>query len=153
MYKERCTKIWLLKSFKTDKEARVLEQKISYKYSIPQTCWQLDKVSWTKEDIDYIYEGLDTYSSAKKCLKDYHRDIRYPLLDKEETNADRNHFACNAVSEIYAINLMPECMEVIAYDITSKSRKRYETIKKVEYKNSYFDCSKIHSSSYSGVFS
>ena len=133
MYKEGCTKIWLLKSFKTDKEARVLEQKISYKYSIPQTCWQLDKVSWTKEDIDYIYEGLDTYSSAKKCLKDYHRDIRYPLLDKEETNADRNHFACNAVSEIYAINLMPECMEVIAYDTISKSRKRYETIKKVEY--------------------
>ena len=134
MYKEGCTKIWLLKSFKTDKEARVLEQKISYKYSIPQICWQLDKVSWTKEDIDYIYEGLDTYSSAKKCLKDYHRDIRYPLLDKEETNADRNHFACNAVSEIYAINLMPECMEVIVYDTTSKSRKRYETIKKVEYK-------------------
>lgn len=134
MYKEGCTKIWLLKSFKTDKEARVLEQKISYKYSIPQTCWQLDKVSWTKEDIDYIYEGLDTYNSAKKCLKDYHRDIRYPLLDKEETNVDRNHFACNAVSEIYAINLMPECMEVIVYDTTSKSRKRYETIKKVEYK-------------------
>ena len=134
MYKEGCTKIWLLKSFKTDKEARILEQKISYKYSIPQTCWQLDKVSWTKEDIDYIYEGLDTYSSAKKCLKDYHRDICYPLLNKEETNADRNHFSCNAVSEIYAINLMPECMEVIVYDTTAKSKKRYETIKKVEYK-------------------
>lgn len=134
MYKEGCTKIWLLKSFKTDKEARVLEQKISYKYSIPQICWQLDKVSWTKEDIDYIYEGLDTYNSAQKCLKDYHRDIRYPLLNKEEINADRNHFACNAVSEIYAINLMPECMEVIVYDTSAKSKKRYETIKNIEYK-------------------
>lgn len=134
MYKEGCTKIWLLKSFKTDKEARVLEQKISYKYSIPQVYWQLDKVSWTKEDIDYIYEDLDTYNSAQKCLKDYHRDIRYPLLNKEEINADRNHFACNAVSEIYAINLMPECMEMIVYDTSVKSKKRYETIKNIEYK-------------------
>lgn len=65
MSAEGCDKIWLLKIFQTDKEARVYEQKISYFYQIPQTCWQYDKVQWTQEDINYIYAGIDTYTNAK----------------------------------------------------------------------------------------
>lgn len=135
MYDEGCSKIWILKSFKTDLEARVLEQKLSYKYSIPQTCWQTDKVLWTKEDIDYIYEGLDTYKSAELCLKEFNRDIKYPLLDKEMEESRNIHYARNAVAETYAANLMPENMEVIVYDRTKSRRKRYEKISKIEYKH------------------
>ena len=54
-------------AFKTDKEARLLENKLSYQYSIPQTCWQTDKVQWTTADIDFIYSELDTFTSAKLC--------------------------------------------------------------------------------------
>ena len=134
MYDEGCSKIWILKSFKTDLEARILEQKLSYKYSIPQTCWQTDKVLWTKEDIDYIYEGLDTCKSAEQCLKEFNRDIRYPLLDKEMEKSNNIHYARNAVTETYAANLMPENMEVIVYDKNAPHKKRYEKISKIEYK-------------------
>lgn len=133
LYKENCSKLWILKVFKTDKEARVLETKLSYKYQIPQTCWQVDKVSWTIEDINYIYEELDTYESAKKCLKEFNRDIRYPLIDKALEKTHRIHFATNAVAEIYAANLIPEVMEVLVYDKKEERRKRYEAIKEIKY--------------------
>lgn len=135
MYQEGCTKIWLLKLFKTDKEARVLETKLSYKYQIPQTCWQLEKVQWTQEDLDYIYEGLDTKSSAEQCLKEFNRDIKYPLLDKETEQSLHAHFATNAVTEIYACNLMPEAMSCLVYNPELKHRKQYEIIKEVNFKH------------------
>lgn len=128
MYKEGCSKIWILKLFDNDKDARVLETKLSYKYQIPQTCWQLDKVSWTKEDIDYIYEDLNTYENAKKCLKEFGRDIEYPLIDKNLEKSERIHFAKNAVAEIYACNLLEDVMDVIVFDETAKTRKHYSKI-------------------------
>lgn len=133
MSDEGCTKLWLLKAFKTDKEARLLEQKLSYKYQIPQTCWQIGKVQWTEEDINYIYEGLNTYESAKACLKEFHRNIDYPLLDNTYDNAHPIHFAKNAVTQIYACNIMPEVMDFLIHDETQKHKKKYEQIKKVEY--------------------
>ena len=133
MYQEGCTKIWLLQLFKTDKEARVLETKLSYKYQIPQTCWQLEKVQWTQADIDYIYDGLDTYAAAEKCLKEFNRDIKYPLLDKDTEESLHIHFATNAVTEIYACNLMPEAMCCLVYNVELKHRKQYEVIKEVNF--------------------
>lgn len=133
MRDEGCTKLWLLQAFKTDKEARLLEQKLSYKYQIPQTCWQVGKVQWTEEDIDYIYEGLNTYESAKACLKEFHRNIDYPLLDDTYDDAHHIHFAKNAITQIYACNIMPEVMDFLVHDETQKHKKKYEQIKKVEY--------------------
>lgn len=133
MYAEGCTKIWILDVFKTDKEARLLETKLSYKYRIPQTCWQQDKVSWTQKDLDYIYDGLDTYNSAKNCLKEFHRDIRYPLLDKSMEKNLHIHFARNAVTEIYACNIMPKVMDVLVYDKEDRHHKHYENIAQIDY--------------------
>ena len=134
MYKEGCTKIWILGLFNSDKAARVMETKISYTYGIPQTCWQQDKVMWTAEDLDFIYKDLNTYESAKRCLKDFRRDINYPLLDKEWDDSGEVHFARNAITTCYAANLMDEGMEVLVYDSSvPKKKKRYEKIVKVEY--------------------
>lgn len=133
MYREGCSKIWILGLYTTDKEARVMETKISYQYQIPQTCWQLDKVKWTAEDINFIYQDLNTYASAKKCLADFGRDINYPLLDKNLEDSSGIHFARNALTTCYAANIIPEAMEVLVYDETNKRRKRYETITKVSY--------------------
>ena len=115
MRAEGCTKIWLLKVFDNDHDARVEETKISYKYQIPQTCWQTSKVSWTKEDIDYIYEGLNTFYNAMQCLQDYGLNIAYPLLDENIEWQKRCHFTSNASSEIYAINLIPEFMSCLVF--------------------------------------
>lgn len=136
MTAENCDKIWLLKVFKTDKEARVYEQKISYFYQIPQVCWQTDKVSWTEEDIDYIYEGLDTYDSAVRCLANHDRDIRYPIIDKNLEWSFNQKFASNATSQIYACNIMSEFMDCVIYDPSSSNHahKYFEHIEKVEHR-------------------
>ena len=132
MYKEGCTKIWILKVFDNDKDARLLETKLSYEYQIPQTCWQTDKVSWTKEDIEYIYENLNTLSQAKKCLEKFGRDINYPLIDKLTEDSSHIHFAKNAITQIYACNLMEDVMEVVVFDNNTKTRKHYSKISKVK---------------------
>lgn len=130
MTDEGCSKIWLLKVFKTDLEARIEEQFISYTYQIPQTCWQTDKVKWTEEDINYIYSKIDTYENAKKCLMDYQLNIYYPLIDKNIDWSYNQKFASNATSQLYAINIIPEVMDCVVYDrnINNHSNKAYEHI-------------------------
>ena len=114
--------------FDNDKDARLLETKLSYEYQIPQTCWQTDKVSWTKEDIEYIYKNLNTLSQAKKCLEKFGRDINYPLIDKLTEDSSHIHFAKNAITQIYACNLMEDVMEVVVFDDNAKTRKHYSKI-------------------------
>lgn len=135
MKDEGCEKIWILKIFNTDHEAKVEEAKISYTYGIPQTCWQLNKVKWTKEEIDYIYSDLNTFNSAKQCLRKYNLDIRYPLLDMSIDWLARNHFAENASAEIYAINIIPEYMSCLIYGSkTSHRNKHFDKIITVDKK-------------------
>lgn len=130
MVAEGCDKIWLLKAFKTDKEARVFEQRISYVYQIPQLCWQLEKVTWTQEDLDYIYKDLNTYESAKKCLSDYNRDIRYPIIDKNIDWMFNQKFSFTASCQIYAANIMSEIMDCVVYgsNTNNHSNKHFEEI-------------------------
>lgn len=131
MVSEGCKKIWILKTFKTDKEARVYEDKMSYKYQIPQITFQLNKTTYTKEDIDFIYEGLDTYQSAKNCLEDHGRKIDYPFCSV----GDNNHYASNAYNQCYACNILPNNMNALCFNPEDKYRHRKESSKivKVEY--------------------
>lgn len=115
MRAEGCCKIWIVAIFDNDHDARVEEAHISYYYRIPQTCWQTNKVSWTKDDINYIYEGLNTFYGAMMCLQDRNLSIQYPLLDETVEWSKRCHFTSNASSEIYAINIIPEFMSCIVY--------------------------------------
>ena len=130
---ENCEKIWLLKIFDNDLDARIEEAKISYTYGIPQLCWQTDKVLWTKEAIDYIYKDIDIFERSSRCLQDYKRDIRFPLLDFSIDWLANNHFTTNSTCLIYAINIMEEYMSCLAYGSeTSHSHKHFETITSVE---------------------
>lgn len=133
MKNEGCTKIWLLKYFDSKHEASVEEQKVSYQYSIPQTCWQVDKVKWTLEDINYIYSELDIKNSADKCLKKYGLDINFPLLDLDIDWMKKNHYTTNATCQVYASNLMPNYMSCVVYDnnINNHSNKKFENINNV----------------------
>jgi len=132
MRDEKCINLWILNVFKTEKEARVLEDKISYLYNIPQNTFQLDKTSYTKEDIDYIYENLNTKNSAIKCLKDFHRDINFPLIYE----GFNGHFARNGSAQIYAINLMPNIMKAMCHNPSGVMKpitnKYYSIIKNVK---------------------
>jgi superfamily I DNA/RNA helicase len=131
MLAEGCEKIWILSSFKTNKEARVLEDKISYQYQIPQVTFQLDKTTYTQEDINFIYSELDTYNSAIRCLKDFNRDINFPFAQRD----DNNHYASNAFNETYACNILPNNMKMLIYDGSVKHRKKAVDIDHIEYIN------------------
>ena len=135
MKDEGCSKIWLLGIFDTDKEARVEENRISYFYQIPQICWQTNKVQWTTEDIDYIYKDIPIKNNAMRCLKDYHRDIRYPLLDLSVDWSAKGHYTTNSTVEIYASNIMPNYMSCLVFDNSNNSNKVYENI--IEVKREY----------------
>ena len=130
MRDEGCEKIWLLKIFDSDHEARVEEAKISYTYGIPQSCWQIKKVSWTKEDIDYIYKDIPIKERCEQCLKAYNQDIRYPFFDITIDWMKNNHFAGNGSVLIYANNIIPQYMSALCYDFSKNnhSNKGYELI-------------------------
>lgn len=133
MRAEGCQKIWILKTFKTDREARVYEDKISYFYRIPQITFQLNKTTYTQEDVDYIYDGLDTYQNALSCLHDHHKYYDYPFCSSN----DNNHFASNAYGECYACNLIAANMSMLQFDpnrtINQKERKKRIAISHIEH--------------------
>ena len=133
MRAEECEKIWILDTFHTDKEARVYEDKISYKYSIPQITFQLDKTTYTKEDINFIYEGLDTYKSAEQCLLDHNKDIQYPFASID----DNIHYVCNAFNKCNACNILPRNMQVKEYIEDGHHRQKSVNISKMEYEDGY----------------
>ena len=133
MRAEECEKIWILDTFHTDKEARVYEDKISYKYSIPQITFQLDKTTYTKEDINFIYEGLDTYKSAEQCLLDHNKDIQYPFASID----DNIHYVSNAFNKCYACNILPKNMQVKEYIEDGHHRQKSVNISKMEYEDGY----------------
>ena len=135
MQDEGCEKIWLLGIYHSDKEARVEEAKISYKYGIPQSCWQVNKVSWSEEDINYIYADIPIKERSEKCLQDYGLDIKYPFHDSSIDWMVNNHFAGNGSVLIYASNIIPEYMSALCYDknhSNNHSNKKYELITKRE---------------------
>ena len=133
MRAEGCCKIWIVAVFDNDHDARVEEAHISYYYRIPQTCWQTNKVSWTEDDINYIYEGLNTFYGAMMCLQDRNLSIQYPLLDETVEWSKRCHFTSNASSEIYAINIIPEFMSCIVYGSETNNKNLHtEKIIKVD---------------------
>lgn len=131
MRAEGCEKIWILDSFKTNKESRVLENKISYLYQIPQITFQLNKTSFSQEDIDYIYDGLDTYTSAVKCLQDFHRHINYPFASLN----DNINYINERYNVVYACNLLPHNMTMIQYARVNGNRRIPINIQSIEYVN------------------
>lgn len=121
------TKLWILDVFKTNKEARVLEDKVSYLYQIPQMTFQLDKTTYTQQDLDYIYDGLNTLASAEKCLASFGRNIDYPFYEKNNSV----HYAGNAFSIVHACNLLPHNMQVMSFDQEKKHKKESVNISKI----------------------
>lgn len=115
---------WVLKVTKTEKEARVYENKYSYQFQIPQITFQLDKSTYTNEDIELIYKDLNIRDNAKKLLSYLLLDINYPFLSKND-NLD---FRRDAFREFYAINLIPEVMSILTHDSTKASTKRLNRI-------------------------
>lgn len=134
MRDENCTKAWILKCFKTRKEALVWEQAMSFKFQIPQVIFQGSPV-FDEEAVQFIYSGIDNITlNAELCLHHFHRDIRFPLIQL----SDNKHFTRNAMVDIQASNLIEDVMQVIEYNNIDgvgevKERRIYSTLIGIEY--------------------
>lgn len=138
MRNEGCVKAWILDTFKTDREAYLMEQIVSYKFGIPQICF-----SGNEEEIDLIYSCIpDIRNRAVQCLYEFHRLIEYPFV----TLNDNNHYSRLHSFTINACNLLPKIMQVnVFYENNKKPRTHgengdinysligscYETIEKI----------------------
>lgn len=115
---------WVIKVCKTDKEARLYENKYSYQFQIPQLTFQTKKSNYTEEEIDFVYKDLDIRENAKKLLNYLLLDIRYPFLSKN----DGLDFRRDAFREFYAINLIPEVMSILTHDATQPATRNKNRI-------------------------
>ena len=111
---EKGTDAWILKVVDTASEAWLIEQECAYIYGIPQTTWMSDRVKLcTPEALEELYQKLgDLTDKATECLKAFGRDIKYPILSRSENKKTHLSFSRAGFTEVYACNLIPECMDM-----------------------------------------
>ena len=110
---------WILRICKTKKEALIYEQYYSFAYGIPQLSWS----KWyTKEMQKEVYSLLGSLEEkAENLLCSVHRDINYPMFNREKVQA-KSGGTCISLCE--ACNLIPEIMSVPLYQGKSKTDKK-----------------------------
>ena len=133
---EKGTDAWILKVVDTASEAWLIEQECAYIYGIPQTTWMSDRVKLcTPEALEELYQKLgDLTHKATECLKAFGRDINYPLLSRSENKKTHLSFSRAGFTEVYACNLIPECMDMaIPFKTESGEWKiKYSQLKEVK---------------------
>jgi superfamily I DNA/RNA helicase len=108
---EAGTDIWLLKVVESDRDAWIEEQLVSYKFGIPQTCWELEVTRYDKAALDYLYSQMpDIHDKAIKCLAEYGRYEQYPFTSFSGRKTSLSQFY---MFEINACNLIPEIMDCV----------------------------------------
>jgi superfamily I DNA/RNA helicase len=102
MRQEKADGIWVL-YVSTDKvDVLVQEQVISASFGIPQLCF-----TFRQDVADSVFARIDTEAAAKKCLKEFSLDIKYPLLTDSRI---RGQSGGTSIFECEAVNLIPEIM-------------------------------------------
>ena len=85
---EQADKARILHTTNSGKEAKYYEQYYSFKYSIPQTVftakWKLTELD--QEDVDRIFENIDTHKNAEKLLNDLNINKQYPQVIASASN-------------------------------------------------------------------
>lgn len=101
--KQNNSKLWILKCFKEKRKANEFQMENLSKY-IP------------------LYND-----AAAQCLKEYNRDINYPLITSSSKKDVIEH---NKPFEIFATNIIPNIMDVITYE---SGHQIFEAIEQVTY--------------------
>jgi superfamily I DNA/RNA helicase len=115
MRQEQADALWVIKVSRDRKEIRVAEQVIAAKYGLPQICF-----TWHEDFADEVFKSIDTAYGAIKCLKDFHLEPMYPLLNDSRI---RTQSGGTSIFETEACNIIPEVMAVPVY--REDARKTY----------------------------
>jgi hypothetical protein len=105
---------WILNLHDSHADARMYEQLISVQFGIPQTCWKESPLAQRRQrsHIEDFYSQLDLVKladAAEAVLTTHHRQLRYPVVRRDETRAK---FGARQSIQVRACNLLPEIMEI-----------------------------------------
>ena len=113
---EHADEAWIIDTYETLVDAQIGEQMLAVKYGIPYSHWEVSRynrtLQRTEKQIQWLYDQLDLDvldTNAKKMLSDYGRDIKYPLITKDNK---RNAYSRRVTARINACNLIPDLMLV-----------------------------------------
>ena len=122
---DRC---WILNIYDTFAEAWTNEQKYSLKYQIPQLIFQFEKVSYSPEQLQEIYDGVlsGMRGRAIALLEEFGRDINYPLWTRNDINS---HTARDHCFITQASNIIPNYMDALIFDETNRRKEGKGAIK------------------------
>jgi DNA helicase-2/ATP-dependent DNA helicase PcrA len=84
---ENADKIWVLKVCESRDEAHYWESYFSFSYGIPTTVFHVRgrRMRMSQENIDRLYNNLDTTSSAERLLTELEMDGQYPHYTPQGT--------------------------------------------------------------------
>lgn len=89
---ERANRIWILETFDNELDARIKEEELSLKFSIPTVVFQnrSNKYSYNyNEYIKQIYSKIDSNKNGKKLLKFYKLNFEYGFMNKGSEKKDK----------------------------------------------------------------
>jgi hypothetical protein len=128
MNQEAADEGWILRVFSTDREARMHEQIVSFRFGIPQVTFRPPsgcKNNLDQDFIDAVFDGVgDIHGKAIACLKWHGLNPLFPYRKKADRkknglHASRFTEACNILPHI---TLLPRVREN-AFDGLRKGRK------------------------------
>lgn len=109
------SKLWLLDVYTDKKEADNICSTLSFKYFLPGPYFTMNLAMYRRLGDEKIHEYVD------ECLKEFHRDYKYPIW---ENGSDLG------MRKMVASNLIPKYMDAIIYD---KGEKIYDNIIGIDY--------------------
>jgi hypothetical protein len=129
MNQEAADEGWILRVFQTDREARMHEQIVSFRFGVPQVTFRPPcgcKNNLDQGFIDSVFEGVgELHGRANECLKWHGLDIMFPYRRKADRKKNGRHAsrfieACNLLPHI---TLLPRVVDS-AFEGLRKGRKR-----------------------------
>ena len=77
---EKAEKVWILKTCQTRAEAQMWEQYYAFEYGIPTTVFDAagNNSVMKQNQINFIYENIDTVSKAKRLMREFYLFHDYP---------------------------------------------------------------------------
>ena len=134
MRREKATEGWVLKLYKTKREAMRDEQLYSYEFGVPRNIFNVDTAGVLKDesDEDYVFENISNLEGkALRMLECFGRDVNYPLCSKVDERFNNVHYTSNASFVIRACNLIPEMFDMVVRNPDNSIE--YSKLKEVNY--------------------
>lgn len=108
---EKADRAWILSIHETSDAASIREEVLSYRYGIPQVCFEEHAPGYKRDVIDGIYSQLNAETlkiEAKLCLAEHGRNIDFPFWGKNTWTkrgwrTSHECFACNLLENICLI--------------------------------------------------